>query len=44
MKYGHFDDILREYVITQPNTPLPWNHDFRGDQNYCQRERPGDLR
>lgn len=23
-KYGHFDDTSREYVITQPDTPLPW--------------------
>jgi len=24
MKYGFFDDINREYVITVPNTPYPW--------------------
>jgi cellobiose phosphorylase len=24
MKFGHFDDAQREYVITQPDTPLPW--------------------
>ncbi len=24
MRYGYFDDELREYVITQPDTPLPW--------------------
>jgi cellobiose phosphorylase len=24
MRYGHFDDLDREYVITQPDTPLPW--------------------
>jgi cellobiose phosphorylase len=24
MKYGYFDDQHREYVITQPDTPLPW--------------------
>jgi cellobiose phosphorylase len=24
MKYGHFDDNAREYVITRPDTPLPW--------------------
>ncbi len=23
-KYGHFDDATREYVITRPDTPLPW--------------------
>jgi cellobiose phosphorylase len=24
MRYGHFDDQAREYVITRPDTPLPW--------------------
>jgi cellobiose phosphorylase len=24
MKFGYFDDLNREYVITQPDTPLPW--------------------
>ena len=24
MRYGYFDDQNREYVITQPDTPLPW--------------------
>ena len=24
MRYGHFDDERREYVIEQPATPLPW--------------------
>ncbi|MCA9974952.1 MAG: glycosyl transferase, partial [Anaerolineales bacterium] len=24
MQYGYFDDEKREYVITQPDTPLPW--------------------
>ena len=24
MKYGHFDDAKREYVIERPDTPLPW--------------------
>jgi cellobiose phosphorylase len=24
MRYGHFDDKRREYVIEQPDTPLPW--------------------
>ena len=33
MKYGHFDDKAREYVITDPRTPWPWinylgNKDF----------------
>jgi cellobiose phosphorylase len=35
MKYGYFDDEKREYVITNPRTPLPWinylgNEDFFG--------------
>ena len=24
MKFGHFDDSNKEYVITPPKTPLPW--------------------
>ncbi len=24
MKFGHFDDDRKEYVITTPKTPLPW--------------------
>ena len=24
MKYGYFDDERKEYVITDPRTPLPW--------------------
>ena len=24
MKFGYFDDAQREYVITRPDTPLPW--------------------
>ncbi len=24
MKFGHFDDAHKEYVITTPRTPLPW--------------------
>ena len=35
MKFGHFDDERKEYVITNPKTPLPWinylgNQDFFG--------------
>jgi len=35
MKFGHFDDLRREYCITTPKTPLPWinylgNEDFLG--------------
>jgi len=33
MKFGHFDDTRKEYVITRPDTPYPWinylgNEDF----------------
>ncbi|NLJ96556.1 MAG: glycosyl transferase [Clostridiales bacterium] len=24
MQYGYFDDLMREYVITTPQTPYPW--------------------
>lgn len=24
MQYGYFDDLRREYVITDPRTPWPW--------------------
>ena len=24
MKFGYFDDVAKEYVITTPKTPLPW--------------------
>lgn len=33
MQYGHFDDNKREYVITQPDTPLPWIN-YLGTQDY----------
>jgi cellobiose phosphorylase len=33
MKFGHFDDQNREYVITQPDTPLPWIN-YLGSQAY----------
>jgi len=33
MKYGYFDDKNREYVITRPDTPLPWIN-YLGCQNY----------
>ena len=33
MKFGHFDDCNREYVITQPDTPLPWIN-YLGCQAY----------
>jgi len=33
MKYGHFDDAQREYVITTPMTPLPWIN-YLGCESY----------
>jgi len=33
MQYGHFDDKAREYVITRPDTPLPWIN-YLGCENY----------
>ena len=35
MRFGYFDDERREYVITRPDTPLPWinylgSHDYFG--------------
>ena len=33
MRFGHFDDDLREYVITQPDTPLPWMN-YLGCEDY----------
>jgi len=33
MKFGYFDDDQREYVITQPDTPLPWIN-YLGSQSY----------
>jgi cellobiose phosphorylase len=33
MKFGYFDDVQREYVITQPDTPLPWIN-YLGSEEY----------
>jgi cellobiose phosphorylase len=33
MKYGHFDEINREYVITRPDTPAPWAN-YLGSPDY----------
>ena len=33
MKYGYFDDISKEYVITSPETPLPWIN-YLGSQEF----------
>ncbi len=34
MRYGHFDDVRREYVVTRPDTPLPWIN-YLGVNDYC---------
>ncbi|MFI7547897.1 GH36-type glycosyl hydrolase domain-containing protein [Actinoplanes sp. NPDC049599] len=33
MRYGHFDDERREYVIDRPDTPLPWIN-YLGTEEY----------
>ena len=33
MRYGHFDDHAREYVITRPDTPRPWSN-YLGSTRY----------
>ncbi len=33
MKYGYFDDVAKEYVITTPKTPLPWIN-YLGSQEF----------
>ena len=33
MKFGHFDDQNKEYVITSPRTPLPWIN-YLGCENF----------
>jgi cellobiose phosphorylase len=32
--YGHFDDEAREYVVTRPDTPLPWLNYLGQDDLY----------
>jgi cellobiose phosphorylase len=33
MRYGHFDDERREYVIERPDTPIPWIN-YLGTEEY----------
>lgn len=33
MKFGHFDDANKEYVITNPETPWPWIN-YLGNQEF----------
>ncbi|HET9249236.1 MAG TPA: glycosyl transferase, partial [Actinomycetota bacterium] len=32
-RFGRFDDAAREYVITRPDTPLPWIN-YLGSEDY----------
>lgn len=34
MKYGYFDDINKEYVVTNPNTPMSWVN-YLGTSEFC---------
>ena len=34
MRYGHFDDKRREYVIENPDTPKSWVN-YLGTDEYC---------
>lgn len=34
MKYGHFDNDNREYVITRPDVPAPWTN-YLGTEHFC---------
>lgn len=33
MKFGHFDDARKEYIITTPKTPLPWIN-YLGNESF----------
>ena len=33
MRYGHFDDEAREYVLDRPDPPLPWIN-YIGSEDY----------
>ena len=33
MKFGHFDDVKKEYVIETPNTPYPWIN-YLGNESF----------
>jgi cellobiose phosphorylase len=33
MKFGHFDDKNKEYVISTPDTPSPWIN-YLGDDSF----------
>ena len=33
MKFGYFDDVNKEYIVTTPKTPLPWIN-YLGSQSF----------
>jgi cellobiose phosphorylase len=35
MKYGHFSEDAREYIITRPDTPTPWINYISNQRGYC---------
>lgn len=35
MRYGHFDDAAKEYVIVTPATPLPWINYLGNEDFFC---------
>ena len=37
MKYGHFDDEKREYVIINPKTPYPWIN-YLGNEDFFSKQ------
>jgi cellobiose phosphorylase len=34
MQFGDFDDAAREYVISRPDTPLPWINYLGSDEYF----------
>jgi cellobiose phosphorylase len=41
VRYGHFDDERREYVITRPDTPLPWINYLGSDEYFALLSNTG---
>ena len=41
MRFGHFDDDAREYVITAPKTPYPWINYLGTEQFFGLISTPG---
>ena len=43
MQFGFFDDINKEYVITTPETPLPWIN-YLGCENFFSLKSTVSIR